>query len=298
MKLFAGMATGLGLLLGVVPVANGGMAPDPRPGDTFLGKSDGISYVSDPDFAAMAMSLEGGAACPDAPGKWRVTGGGFELSGGADATQRIVSSAPSDLLDLYGDDDSVRDDFWRIGAVVSVGTTLTTYVTCAKWDSIKQKGIEVPGSSSGERKHVAKCGRGEISGGGGSIGSSNSYVSSMFPKSLTRWSFKAFDGVGGIGGMNNYIVCVRNRDFEREKRAFTAPANASSDIITATCPANRSVVGGGVKSGGAPGDLSLRTSKPADDGDVDDIPQNGWSVRAYNTTSDEQAITAFAICSK
>ena len=297
MKLLVGMATGIGLLL-VVPVTNAGMAPDPRPGDTVLGKSDGITYVSDPDFAAMAMSLEGGATCPDVPGKWRVTGGGFELSGGADATQRIASSAPSDLLDLYGDDDLVRDDFWRIGAVVSVGTTLTTYVTCAKWDSIKQKAVEVPDGSASERKHVAKCGRGQISGGGGGIGSSNSYVSSMFPKSLTKWSFRAFDGVGGPGGMNNYFVCVRNRDLTRESRAFTAPANASSDIITATCPANRSAVGGGAKSGGDPGALSLRTSMPADDGDADDIPQNGWAVRAYNTTAQEQDIKAFAICSR
>lgn len=298
MKLLVGMATGMGFLLGAAAVANGGMAPDPRPGDTLLGKSDGIAYVSDPDFAAGAMSLEGGAACPNAPGRWRVTGGGFELVGGTDATLRVGSSSPSDLLDFYGDDDLLLDDFWRIGAVVSAGTTLTTYATCAKWDSIKQKRVEVPDSSSGERKHLAKCRRGEISGGGGAIGSSNSYVSSMFPKSLTRWSFRAFDGVDGVGGMNNSIVCVRDRDLTLEQTAVaTAPANGSSGTVTTGCPANRSVVGGGIKSGGVPGALSIRVSKPADNGDADEIPQNGWSVRALNTTAEEQDVWAYAICS-
>jgi hypothetical protein len=57
------------------------------------------------------------------------------------------------------------------------------------------------------------------------------------------------------------------------------------------------VVGGGVKTSGAPGTLSLRVSAPADDGDVDDIPQNGWVVRAYNTDPGFQKITAYAICS-
>src|SRR5687767_7037839 len=131
MKAWAGIVAGIGALA-LASSADAGMAPDPRPGDTVLGKSDGISYVSDPDFAAMQTSLEGGAACPETPGKWRVIGGGFELTGGADSTQRVASSTPQDLLDLYGDDDLITDDFWRIGAVVSVGTTLTTYATCAK----------------------------------------------------------------------------------------------------------------------------------------------------------------------
>src|SRR5215210_1313982 len=121
MKFSVGMAAGLSIFLGASAAANAGMAPDPRPGDTLLGKSDGISYVTDADFAAMATFTETGAACPNDPGKWRIAGGGFEVTGGADATQVVASSIPADLLDVYGDNDLKMDDYWRVSAGVSVG---------------------------------------------------------------------------------------------------------------------------------------------------------------------------------
>ena len=296
MKQLVGVGAAIAVALAAAAPAGAGMAPDPRPGDVALGKSDGIAYVSDPDFAAAAMSLEGGAACPDAPGKWRVTGGGFELSGGADATQRVLGSAPSDILDVYGDNDSKSDDYWDVSAVVSIGTTLETYATCAKWDVIRPKRIDVPNSSSGERKHVARCKRGKISGGGGGIGSGGSYVSSMFPKSLTRWSFKALDAADGAGSVDAYVVCVRGQDLTRVKSTTPVPPSASSPEVTAECPAGRSVVGGGAKSSDVPGALSLRATRPVDDGDAGAVPEDGWAVRAHNTTAAPQELTAFAIC--
>ena len=210
MKLLVGIATGLALVLGAASLARaGGVQPDPRLGDTLLGKSDGIAYVNDPDFAAMASFPRVEAACPEAPGKWRIAGGGFDVSGGADASQVVAGSFPADLDDFYGDDDQALDDHWGVSSGVSVGTTVTSYAVCTKWSGLKQKRIEVPNSPSGERSHVAKCGRGKkISGGGGSISTSESYVSSMFPKKARRWKFSAYDAVGGIGGMNNYVVCV------------------------------------------------------------------------------------------
>ena len=278
--------------------ASAGMAPDPRPGDTLLGKSDGIAYVSDPEFAAMATSTETGTACPETPGKWRIAGGGFSLVGGADASQRVGSSAPADLLDFYGDDDLQRDDYWRTGAVVSVGTTVTSYAICTKWDGLKQKEIEVPDSDSGERSHVAKCGPGKkISGGGGAIATSDSYASSMFPKKARRWKFSAYDTIGGIGGMANYVVCTPNRDFQIFKETAGVPAGGSSVLVIAECSLGESVVGGGAKSSGAPGTLSLRASQPYDSSDPDAIPSNGWAVRAFSTDPGSQELTSYAICS-
>ena len=58
MKRLVGMAVGIGLAFCAADLASAGMAPDPRPGDTLLGKSGGIAYVYDPDFAGMATSLE------------------------------------------------------------------------------------------------------------------------------------------------------------------------------------------------------------------------------------------------
>ncbi len=296
MRLLVGIVAGIGLLFGAAWPASAGMAPDPRPGDTVLGKSDGLTYVSDPDFAEMATSVEVGAACPDIPGKWRVAGGGFDVAGGADSSQTLSSSSPGDLLDVYGDNDLLLDDFWRVAGSVSVGTTVTSYAICAKWSAIKQKRIEVPDSDSGERSHIAKCGRGEISGGGGAIATSNSYMSSMFPKKNDRWKLSAFDTTGGIGGMRNYVVCVRRQDIVIKKRKDDVAGGVSSPLIVAECPGNRSVVGGGAKSSGAPGTLNLRASRPYDDGDADAIPQNGWAVRAYNTDPGVQELKSYALC--
>ena len=296
MKLLAGMATGMWLLLGAAPVANGGMAPDPRPGDTVLGKSGGITYVSDPDFAAMATFTETGATCPDVPGRWRIAGGGFDVTGGADSTQTVASSAPADMLDDYGDNDLFRDDFWRVSAGVSVGTTVTSYAICTKWSGLKYKDKSVPNSPSGERSHVVKCGRGKVSGGGGGISTADSYVSSMFPKKRKRWKFSAYDTVGGIGGMNNYVICARNRKFQIVKDEVSVPAGGSSALLAAECFPGQSVVGGGAKSSGAPGTLSLRASRPYDTSDLDGIPSNGWAVRAFSTDPGVQTLKVYAIC--
>ena len=89
MKLLVGMATGLGVLLGAAPLAGAGAFVDPRPGDTLLGKDGGVAYVSDPEFAAAASYVEASTACPDPSSKWRLSGGGFSLAGGADSTQVV-----------------------------------------------------------------------------------------------------------------------------------------------------------------------------------------------------------------
>jgi hypothetical protein len=287
----------MGLLLSAASIASAGMAPDPRPGDTYLGKSNGVSYVEDADFAAGADYLEVRAACPDVPGKWKVSGGGFGVSGGADATHQVAGSHPADLLDVYGDDDLILDDYWRVAAGVSIGTTVTSYAICTKWSGLKYKNKPVPNSDTGERTHTVKCGRGQISGGGGSISTADSYVSSMFPKKKGKqWKFSAFDTIGGIGGMDNYVICARGQTFQTVKDNVTVPAGASSVLLAAQCFPGQSVVGGGAKSSGAPGALSLRESRPYDTTDVDSIPSNGWAVRAFSTDPGTQTLRVYAIC--
>ncbi len=285
------------LLCAMAVPASAGLSPDPRLGDTLLGKSNGIAYVSDPDFAAAATFVDVQTACPDTPGPWRIASGGFSLVGGADSTQQVASSIPADLDDMYGDNDTKLDDFWRLSADVSVGTTATSYAICTKWSGLKQKRVPVPDSPSGERKVVTKCGKGQVSGGGGSISTTDSYVSSMAPRGAKRWRFAAFDTTGGIGGMDNYVVCARDRDFQIFKDSAGVPAGGSSVLVVAECSLGESVVGGGAKSSGAPGTLSLRASQPYDSSDPDTIPSNGWVVRAFSTDPGAQELTSYAICS-
>src|SRR5688500_426256 len=81
--------------------ASAGVTPDPRLGDIPLGKLNGVAYVSDSDFAGGAAFVDIGTACPDTPGPWRTTSGGFSLVGGADQTQRVAGSIAADLPDKY-----------------------------------------------------------------------------------------------------------------------------------------------------------------------------------------------------
>jgi hypothetical protein len=296
MRRLVGIVAGTGVFLGAVTLALAGGPTDPRPGDALLGKSGGVAYVSDPEFAAAATFVGAAAACPELPSKWRLAGGGFELTGGADATQVVATSVPSDLENTFGDDDKTIDDWWRVSAGVSIGTTVTSYAVCTKWSGLKYKNKAVPDSPSGERSHIVKCGRGKVSGGGGSISTSDSYVSSMFPRKRKRWKFSAFDTAGGIGGMNNYVICARGRSFQTFKDEVSVPAGGSSVLLAAECFPGQSVVGGGAKSSGAPGTLSLRASQPYDTADADSVPSNGWAVRAFSTDPGVQTLKVYAIC--
>ncbi len=294
-----GIAAVACVALATAPVAHGGGATDPRPGDVLLGKSGGVAYVSDSEFAAGASFLDAAATCPNLPAsKWRLAGGGFDLTGGADATQEVAFSNPADLDAVFGDEDVAIDDFWRVAAGVSLGTTVTSYAICTKWDGLKHKRKAVPDSQSGERSHLVKCGRGRVSGGGGSISTSESYVSSMFPrKKGKRWRFSAYDTVGGVGSMDNYVICARGRTFQIVKDSLGVPAGGSSALLAAECFPGQRVVGGGAKSSGAPGTLKLLSSRPYDTTDSDEIPSNGWAARAYSTDPGVQTLKVFAICS-
>jgi hypothetical protein len=297
MRRLAGIVAGTGAFLGAVALAGAGAATDPRLGDTLLGKSGGVAYVSDSEFAAGASFLDAAATCPDLPSsKWRITGGGFALTGGADAGQAVASSHPADLDESFGDGDQAIDDWWRASADVSIGTTITSYAVCTKWSGLKHKNKAVPNSPSGERSNIVKCGRGKVSGGGGSISTSDSYVSSMFPRKGKRWKFSAFDTLGGIGGMSNYVICARGRSFQIVKDEVSVPAGGSSVLLAAECFPGQSAVGGGAKSSGAPGTLSLRASQPYDTADLDSIPSNGWAVRAFSTDPGVQTLRVYAIC--
>jgi hypothetical protein len=118
----------------------------------------------------------------------------------------------------------------------------------------------------------------------------------MFPKGKRKWRFAAWDGAGGNGGMFTYFVCVPDREFQIIKDQVTVPAGGSSVLLAAECFPGQRVVGGGAKSSGAPGTLSLRESRPYDTSDADEIPSDGWSVRAFSTDPGSQTLKVFAIC--
>ena len=273
-----------------------GMAPDPRPGDTLLGKEGGLAYVSDPETATDPGLTQAYAACPDAGGPWRLTGGGLVTSGSdPESGFEIKASRPLDMLDLYGDDDSELDDYWDASVKVPVDSTVEAFAICAKWDRLKQKHVDVPDSPTGNRTATNQCARGKVSGGGGFIATTGSYISSMYPKGDNRWRLSLVDAIGGIGGMGNYLICARGQDLRVRVDSVQVPVGESRAAFV-RCESGEHVTGGGGRSAGAPGAMNLYTSYPLDLGDSDEAPDDAWQANAYNRSASPKKLKAYAIC--
>jgi hypothetical protein len=276
--------------------AQAGMVPDPRPGDEFLGKEGGLAYVVDAETVTNSSYTEANAACPQAGGAWRVVGGGFEVQGAPpESERRLSASRPLDMHDSYGDDDDELDDFWQTSIAAPLASTLETYAICSRWARVKQRFVSVPNGPSGERQATNRCARGELSGGGGFIATSGSFISSMYPKDESRWTLELADALGGIGGMGNYWVCVRGEDLRLGAASESVPSGEAGAAFV-RCDNGRHVTGGGARAGGAPSAMNLFASYPVDLGDPDDAPDDAWLVGAYNRSASAKTLKAYAIC--
>lgn len=67
--------------------------------------------------------------------------------------------------------------------------------------------------------------------------------------------------------------------------------------VQADCPANQSVVGGGVLNGSVtPGAMVVNSSLPLDGDDADTIRDDGWRTYVDVTVAGPDSITPYAIC--
>ncbi len=269
---------------------------DPTQDDEFLGKSNGVSYVVNAETYAEDGDKTSAAACPNPGGRWRLVGGGFTTDGGTASAARISASRPLDLLDLQGDDDEHQDDFWEASASATTGTVLRSYAICAKWSRLKHKVKRAPSSQTGVRSEDIACHRGLATGGGGYVGTADSYLSSLFPAAPDGWRVGLFDAERGAGVMETYIICARGRDLRvRTGERLVDPGATDGSIVT--CKPDEVAVGGGGSSQGPPGSMRLVDSGPVDIGDTgNDTPEDGWVAGAYNPSGAPLLLEVFAVC--
>ena len=279
-------------------MAPAGMAPDPRPGDTLLGKEGGLAYVSDAEGVTNPEYTEALAACPQTPGPWRIAGGGFQISGSEPESGFTLSaSRPLDLLDAYGDNDDDNDDYWQASGDAPLTSTFESFAVCAKSNRLKQKRLDVPDSPSSDRSVTFRCSRGRISGGGGFIATSDSFISSIFPADGKRWKVRLFDTVGGNGGMEAWVICARGFDLDIRRDSSRVPAGESRASFV-RCPSGSHVIGGGAKSTGAADAMNLYASYPLDLTDPGVAPDDAWQANAYNRSATAKKIKAYVICAE
>lgn len=94
-------------------------------------------------------------------------------------------------------------------------------------------------------------------------------------------------------------VAVRSVCMEGPTPSYVLKKKTTADgfvTLTAKCPNNKSVSGGGVYFGGFPDDAVATTSKPIDDGDKGKVPDDGWETTMYNFAVGAQSFDAYAIC--
>ena len=147
-----------------------------------------------------------------------------QVSGGADSTHRVAGSHPSDLLDFYGDDDLILDDYWRVAAGVSIGTTVTSYAICTKWSGLKYKSKSGPGLRHRRAlPHRQVRPRADLGRRRKHLDHGQLRELDVPEEEGKQWKFSAFDTIGGIGGMNNYVVCARGQTFQIVKDNVNCP---------------------------------------------------------------------------
>jgi hypothetical protein len=263
-------------------------------GDVVFGKADGVRYAADSaTYDNATGSAEAVAGC-GASG-WRVIGGG------TDARRPPGQS----WISLTG---PLGFDRWRSQGTGSPGGRMLGYSICVHDDlPIRIRYRDDPDEPTGRRSGALGCGapdRWNVAGGGAALFTSGSWVSTSFPwdgKDEDRlrddgWQAAGWDSEGGTGTFEVHLICVRAehvRTVHREPIGVAAGAQVTRRVA---CANDEHVTGGGAHFGGLQDLGRLVASLPYDDADPDDIPDDGWQVRAYNIDGADKQVTAFAIC--
>lgn len=288
--------TGL-VFAATVSVALAGGSVDPVPGDEVLGSVAGVRYVSEADTQAFGFD-ETHVSCGGHSSPWHPTGGGAKFGASA-AVARIDGLRSKDLDAEYeSPDNSKRDDWWATAMNSTVlGTPMTSFVVCVK-RKVKYRYTEVGDDDSGNRSASRRCRPNEaIVGGGSRIATADSWIHSFFPPNKREWKSKVSDSAGGVGGFDVEAFCLRGIKVKIRSGSRQLPGSGSASA-TARCGKGFHVLSGGFAVSGSPSKAHNSGSYPFDNGDPDQLPDDGWKARAFNLTGASKTLTAYAVCVK
>lgn len=274
-----------------------GSDPDPNTDDFDYGTSGGLRYRSDVEAFNMGYA-RAVAGCGSE--EFNTIGGGVRLAGPSAADHRIASTVPYDWYDL---DDEAEDGWLASGLGATPGNVLT-FSICASGATPNYHRYDVPNSSGPVRSAKRACGsgNGRVTGGGGRIATSGSFLSQSYPfdgndgdkRPDDGWAIRVYDTAGGPGGMNVNAVCRAGPVSYTSAKDNVAPHHSAASL--ADCPAGTHVTGGGAKLAGPAGKVHLASSYPFDDGDGNLTPDDGWKTGGYNGSTRKRGLTVYAIC--
>lgn len=101
---------------------------------------------------------------------------------------------------------------------------------------------------------------------------------------------------GPMGEIDGYGICS-GTDVTYRVDEGTLPAVARARTLTANCPSQQHVTGGGAAGqGGSAADAYVNSSYPFDDDDRNKSPDDGWRVRVYG--ANQTVAAAVAVCAE
>ncbi len=262
-----------------------------------------ITYVASPD----RNLPDGGqrsakARCPR--GTHVVGGGQFVFSAPREAT--LVSSAPFDS----GDRKRAPDDGWKStvnnAEINPTQNRLAVWAVCSDYKPRYVKDSASVGGTPPDFSERTRCRNGaRVMGGGVRLAATyddGAWLRSSAPFDSNDRRNKPDDGWTAEGVVEerqvNMTVTAICGSKQLKYRTDTQPAPAN-DIgeAFADCPDSSRVVGGGVSVAEGAFGNAMTTSRPFDDLDRRNKPDDGWEGEFDNwSNTDPGQITVFAIC--
>ncbi len=264
----------------------------PSAGRTVIGATQPPRYVivsSELTAPQSGFNSMGTASCPAGTATW---GGGMSFE-----TYRFLTS-------------SINSSYWNGSSpggwtvhVNNTGTgsnTVSVSAICAKKPSKYQVvSTTVDDPPGAQTSGVATCPAKTVilSGGVLSTGDQASvYLTSAHPTSGR--TFKAFQNNGSSNDQPFYVYALcaaKPPGYTRTSASSTAPAGEQG-AVNAACPANTSVIGGGIGTGtGANAAVIPVTSDPQPSDPAEGFP-SVWTAESSNSLDVAVTVTAFAIC--
>ena len=289
MRISLGVGGVLAMLVGGTPSALA--VGFPAAGRTVVGATKPPGYVivtSKLTAPQSEFNSMGTASCPAGTATW---GGGMSFE-----TYRFLTS-------------SINSSYWNGSSpgvwtvhVNNTGTgsnTVFVSAICAK-KPLKYKRVFtiVDDPAGAQTSGVATCPVNTVilSGGVLSTGDQASvYLTSAHPTSAR--AFKAFQNNGSSNDQPFYVYALcaaKPPGYTRTSASSTAPAGEQGGT-NAACPANTSVIGGGIGSGAPNAAVIPTTSDPEASDPAEEFP-SVWAAVSSNSLDVAVTVTAYAIC--
>ena len=266
-------------------------------GGVTLGNSHGLRYEFNSFSPLFAGTATVGALCPEPTG---VIGGGVHITGPA-AKSRVEKSAPFDSGDpgsvpeaWAGQATNLADHPRRVEVFAICRASGPLGIAYPEWQESMVAGETATVSCPVDMSVVA---------GGYGLHAGN--VVRSVPMDGPDAGERPDDGWlarGRNNGPNTYLgvyaVCVdAGPGYVRYRSAKGRVAGGQSKSVTATCPDNRAVSGGGVALGGGATSSFIHSMQPRDsNADGNQVPEDRWVTSVFNGGSAKRTATAHAIC--